>query len=184
MHKPSLARMWETFIQLPIEGLSFDSFVRKIRFELHPIVTELLDKNAIDWYCFLVHGKSSGVPTTANDSHLYIHLRFSLKEAVDAASVVKMLPPSCVMTAPIDIGRIQSITGVDKSALKNEDIEEAWRIIGEQSEWVLDFFSAHKVDATISPHQTSQFLHFFDNMTQILCTNRTVFLAVDQNPKQ
>jgi hypothetical protein len=184
MHKPSLDRMWETFIQLPIEGLSFNNYVQTLRFELHPIVSELLDKNAIEWYCFLLHGKSSGVPTSANDSHLYIHLRFSLKETADAASVVKMLPPSCVMTAPIDVGRIESITGVDKSALKDEDIEEAWRMIGQQSEWVLDFFSVHKEDVTISPQQISQFLHFFDNMTQVLSTNRTVFLPVDQNLRQ
>ena len=175
-----LARMWETFIQLPIEGLSFDPYIRALRFKLSPIVTELLTKNVIDWYCFLVHDKSSGVPTTADDSHLYIHLRFSLKEAIDPASVVKILPPSCVMTAPIDVGRIHSITGVDKSAIKNEDIEEAWRMIGEQSEWVLNFISVHKEDVTISPQQISQFLHFFDNMTQVLCTSRTLFLPYEK----
>jgi len=49
--------------------------------------------------------------------------------------------------------------------LKNQKIEEAWRIMGEQSEWLLNMLNNHKVDVEIPIGQVEQFLHFYSNMT-------------------
>jgi hypothetical protein len=84
------------------------------------------------------------------------------------------------MIAPIALSRVESITGIDKASLKNEDIEEAWRIIGEQSEWVLEMLSVHKDDTGVTPYEIAQFLHFFDNMTQLSCAKRTVPFPFDE----
>jgi len=70
-------------------------------------------------------------------------------------------------------GRIESITGIDKSLLKEERIEEAWRVIGEQSEWAIDLLNTYKEDVQIPLSQIMQFLHYFFNMMQlgVYCPN-------------
>ena len=71
------------------------------------------------------------------------------------------------MTRKIRRKSIESIAGIDKSLLKNEEIEEAWRMIGKQSEWFLEMLNIHKEDVDIPPQQIAQFLHFYVNMTQL-----------------
>ena len=47
----------------------------------------------------------------------------------------------------------------------DEEIEEAWRIIGEQSAWVLEMLNIHKNNIEITASQVGQFLHYYFNMT-------------------
>lgn len=56
---------------------------------------------------------------------------------------------------------------VDTSLFKTEEIEEAWRVIGEQSEWLLNTLNIYKENAKITPVQILPFLHYFANMTQL-----------------
>jgi hypothetical protein len=46
--------------------------------------------------------------------------------------------------------------------LKNDDIEEGWRLVGEQSQWVIELINAYKEDA-LTIGQFTQFMHFFTN---------------------
>jgi len=90
-----------------------------------------------------------------------------LKRMLNPNEFRKSLPNYCVMTRKISREGVESITGINESILKNEEIEEAWRIIGEQSEWVLEMLNIHKQHVEIPPQQIVQFLHFYANMTQL-----------------
>jgi len=85
---------------------------------------------------------------------------------VDPNEFLGSLPNYCVMTRHIE-RRLESIAGINKSLIKNEEIEEAWRIIGEQSKWLLEMLSIHKEDVDMPPQQIAQFLYFYANMTQL-----------------
>jgi len=56
---------------------------------------------------------------------------------------------------------------MDTSLFETEEIEEAWRILGEQSEWLLDMLNIFKKDVDIPLRYVGQFLHYYSNMTQL-----------------
>jgi hypothetical protein len=47
--------------------------------------------------------------------------------------------------------------------LKN-GVEDAWRILGEQSEWLMNMVNAHKENVEIPVPQFVQFMQFYFNM--------------------
>ena len=149
MKQPNFSQLYETFIRIDPASNPIDL----LRFQIRPLINRLRDERLINWYCFLIHNRESGVPTSADDRNAYFHLRFDLKKSTNK---IDFLPDYCVMTRKVDRTRIESITGVDKSLLKDNQIEEAWKIIG-------------AVFCTISP-VPSQFLHFFFNMVSVRAT--------------
>jgi len=160
--------MWETFVKIPTEnnGVRLNVLYNDIRSKISPMISRLKENDLIDWYCFLIHDRNSGVPTSEDDRNPYFHIRFALKRDVDPNEVLSLLPNHCVMTRHIE-RRLESIAGINKSIIKNEEIEEAWRIIGEQSEWFLEMLNIHREDVDIPPQQIAQFLHYYANMTQL-----------------
>ena len=169
MEKPDLNRMWETFIKigLPNEA-SLGRIINTIRFKVSPTIEDLKQQKIINWYCFLMHDRKSGVPTTEDDNNLYWHIRFEPKQDMNPKD---FLPRYCVKTRKVKFEWIADISiGIgevmDKSLLKNGKIEEAWRIIGEQSEWFLNMLNIHKEDVEINKYhkQIAQFLHYYFNM--------------------
>lgn len=167
MEKPDLNRMWETFIKMSWEDIRGGEHLNIIRFKIHQIISFLKDDGIINWYCFLIHDRKSGVPTSEDDTNPYFHIRFALEKDVDPNKFLITLPEYCVMTRKIDRKSVESISGIDKSLLKKEEIEEAWRIIGEQSEWLLNLLNIYKQDVNIPLQQIAQFLHFYSNVTQL-----------------
>lgn len=168
MEKPNLNQMWEAFIKIGLpEEFTAEKVIHMIRVELHPLIILLKNEKIIKWYSFLIHAKESGVPTTADDRNLYFHLRFGLKEEVNPELLNKRLPDACLDMKGEKIRQIRpsEIAGVNKSLLKNEEIEEAWRIIGGQSEWVIDMLSIYKEEIEVPVDQVRQFMHFYPNMT-------------------
>ena len=161
MQKPKLDRMWETFVRIPPNS----NPINLIRFQIIPLISQLKDKGHVQWYHFLVHNRESGVPTSDDDKNAYFHIRFEF----EGADPIRILPDYCVMTQKTR--QLENITGIEKSLLKNEEIEEAWRIIGEQSEWLINMLSIYKEDRDIPPIQTMQYLHYYFNMMQlgVLC---------------
>jgi len=170
MKKPDLDRMWETFIKIEELDLitpnkpfiDHSKVIRIIRGKIYPMISRLQNERIIDWYSFLIHNRKSGVPTTEDDPNVYFHVRVSLKNEGEPS-----FPDYCVMTRKIKREWVESIAGIDKSLLKTEEIEEAWRIIGEQSEWFLNMLNIHKEDLDIPTRQVRQFLHFYANMSQL-----------------
>ncbi len=164
MEKPDLDRMWETFIKIGIpQKTSLQQIIHIIRSKVHPMIYGLKQRKAINWYHFLVHDRESGVPTTKDDNNLYFHIRVALKKDVKPKDFRESLPNYSVMTRPIE-HRLESITGIDKSIIKNEEIEEVWRIIGEQSEWIINMLNIHKENIEMPIPQITQFMHFYLNM--------------------
>ena len=168
MQRPDLNRMRETFIKIPTEDnrLRLSLLYNYIRSKIYPIISCLKEYGMINWYCFLIHDRNSGVPTSEDDNNPYFHIRFALTKDVDPDEFRKSLPNYCVMTRKISRESVESITGIDNSILEN-GIEEAWKIIGEQSKWFLEMLNIHKEDVEIPSQQIAQFLHFYANMSQL-----------------
>ena len=186
MQRPNLNRIWETFILIPHLSESIglwekspsfantallkaclSNMLNIIRRQMYPL---LITNSEIEWYSFLIHNRESGgIPTTQDDNNLYFHIRVSLKDHVSPEEFKKSLPDFCVMTQQPNLEVINKITigeGIqfDTSLLKEECIEELWRIIGEQSKWVLETVNAFKADKEVSFIHVLSILHYFDNM--------------------
>jgi hypothetical protein len=173
MQKPNLDRMWETFVKIPSENgqIRFNDIFDIIRFKISPMIQRLRDEGIIDWYCFLIHDRNNGVPTSQNDTSPYFHIRIALKEN-GRPDFPKSLQDYCVMTRRIDRKWVERIsltteTTFDTSLFKNEGIGEVWRIIGEQSEWLLNTLNAYKEDVAVPHLHIFEFLHYYSNMTQM-----------------
>jgi hypothetical protein len=161
MNTPIFDRVFETFVMLQ----PGDDALMVLRHKIKPLVEELLRHGKIRWYSFLVHSRNSGVPTSTDDEHLYWHLRLELGSSIEYYDVASSLPPYCLMTRKICLSDV--ISGIDKSLLKDGRIEEAWRIIGEQSEWVLRMLDIHSASDAGLRRQVAQLLHYFANMAQM-----------------
>jgi len=163
MQRPDLDRMWETFVRVRPD----EKPINIIRFRMRPLISRLRDEGVIGWYHFLVHPRPSELPPIEGDTNLCFHIRFEFK----GTDPSKVLPDYCVVTRKI--GRIENIAGIDRSLLKDEQIEEAWKVIGEQSEWVINMLDIHKEDVDVPLNQIMQFLHYFYNMIQlgVCCPN-------------
>lgn len=177
VEKPDLNRIWETYVRIgnPNETSNSEHFkrlVRLIRFKVRPMLSDLRQKKIIGWYSFLVHrSRQSG------DPNYYWHIRFELNDDTkDREYVNSILPIFCEKDKTarcMDVEDIETIRGIDKSLLRNEEIEEAWRVLGEQSEWLSKMLDAYKEDVDIPVDQIEQILHFYSNMT-LLSRMRTV----------
>jgi hypothetical protein len=175
MQKPTLDRMWETFLRLdvvptePPEAAGAIAMLRHVREKLLPLVRQLERDAVIDWYCYVLHGRASGVPTTEDDQNVYIHLRVTTKSDVTESRFLAALPSEWLMTRRIVAPECREISGLDRSVFREADIERAWWLIGEQAEWMLALIEQHDPgveDLQLIQH-TAQFLHYFANMTQL-----------------
>lgn len=110
MQKPDLDRMLETFVRLQIEpGRTVpDSIFSTIRTKIPPLMSSI--NGLIDWYCFLVHGKNSGVPTAENDDNAYFHIRVSLKQNAKPDDFLESLPTYCLMTRKVEREWVKDIS--------------------------------------------------------------------------
>lgn len=170
MQQPNLDRMYETFIKIGEMPITYSVLYEIIKTKLLPTVGQLKRDGDIEWYSFLICGKKSGVPTNSDDENSYFHLRFSLPENSDRNTVVKLLPDYCLMTRKVERTSVESVPigngGMmhNPSLFKQEKIEEVWRIIGEQSEFILNVFNSFKDNVEIPPQEIGAFLHYCHNM--------------------
>lgn len=134
----------------------FNKVMGIIRLQVSEAIAILEDNKIIDWYYFLIHPKD-------NDSNAYFDVVFTLREGVDSKDFLTLLPSYCLEPKPVNREYGESISGIEKTLLKNNEIEEAWRIIGEQSEWIIHMVNIHK-DEEIPIQQFTQFMHFYMNM--------------------
>src|SRR5665648_666196 len=159
MQKPNLDRLWRVWIKiLPQDGIDgdFKGAVSTIKSQVTEVVSILETNKVIDWYYFLIHGKD-------NDPHnLYFDVVFSVKAEVEPEEFLKLTPSYCLEPKHLDRAFGESICGINKELLNNEEIEEVWRIIGEQSEWIIHMVNIHK-DNELTIQQFIQLMHFFMN---------------------
>lgn len=163
MNCPAPDHVFETFIKFDPE----EDCLKPLREKVKPLIEELTRTQKIRWYCFLIHGRNSGVPTTPDDDAPYWHLRLEVAPHAGADQIMRSLPSYCVMTRKTCLG--SPIGGVDNNLLKEGRTIEAWRIIGEQSEWMLRMLDIHTDTGEGLPfrRQVAQFLHYFANMAQM-----------------
>lgn len=148
------------------------ALVRQLRDEVLPLIRRLEKNQGLEWYSFLVHAYPL-VPTLAADTRAFIHLRLSFKSKKQAHGClgkyysIEPLPVEWRFTQAIKMPT--EIAGVDPKVLWNGGIHDAWRIIGEQSAWLLSFIDRHKKteDVLQLVKHMRQFLHFFANAVQV-----------------
>ncbi|MBN1245565.1 hypothetical protein JXA31_08225 [Candidatus Bathyarchaeota archaeon] len=175
MEKPDLDRLWETFIRFSWDDLSSGGYIGLIREKVVYTISVLKAKGDIGWYCFWIHDKNSGVPTSADDDYLYFHIRFTLKKHVNPVDV---LPIYCVLTRKVEPEAAKAISIDNKgskfnvSLLKDESIEEVWRLIGEQSEWLLNLLNNFKDNVNIPVSHIQRFLNHYTDMTALVMSRR------------
>jgi len=153
MKKPDLNGIWKTWVRIaPKTNLTMDDLTMLIPDTIRnkiAIFPELLREGKIEWYCFLIHDYRK------DPDNVYFHVRFTKAEGKKVT-----LPEYCTKPEIEKVG--ETISGIDKCLLKNEDIGEAFRIIGEQSELIIRLVQIHK--DTVPIEQFIQFMHFNMNM--------------------
>jgi hypothetical protein len=165
---PNVENIIETFI--PIEasrdGNSIEvwqNYLNMLRSVVAPLIKDLTQKGAINWYCFLVHGRESGVPTSEEDNGLYVHLRMALTASSNEAEFIKQLPSFCHFSRKMSMPNPPSLDKVDIQSLAKGQVEQGWEVLGESSEWVLKMLDAHDPNKPIPRQNVAQFLHYIGN---------------------
>ncbi len=162
MKTPDLARIYETFVRLPAR-LDYSGYYGFLRTEIIPLLDELTTAGIVDWYSFLLHTHSQGVPTSANDPNSYVHLRLEAPSVDNVDDLSKRLPPTCLWTRParnIDNPKWTHIPGTMSPS-------DYWRVLGEASEWVLRMIKAHTDHAPVPGRNVAQFVHYIHNQTNL-----------------
>jgi len=132
MMKPDLDNMWETYIKIGSPRSSPKRIQYIIRTKIGSVFPKLLKEEKITWYHFLLHGYR-GDPT-----NIFFHVRYSPTESLSKDDI----PNYCKYTEKLD--PIRDIDGINKSLLKDGEIEKAWKLLGEQSEWIINLIESHK----------------------------------------
>jgi len=176
MNAPNLSRMWETYLRIdakpgkPRAASATLAVIKVLREQVLPYVRRLERYHGVEWYSFLVHDAPEGAPPGA-----YIHLRISraaqphMLPPILGGDLRKMRMPLRRWTQPkrIVAPACREIAGLARTALRSGDIRRAWKLIGEQSAWVLSLLEQHQPDDLAVALHATQFMHYFSNMLQL-----------------
>ena len=142
---------WRTWIKIDCDDqMKPKAFQDTIRQKLYPIL-QLQRAGEIDWFYFLFHPKPEDP----------INLYYDVVLTTDKKNPKEFLPSYCIDTTKIT--PLTSISGIDESLLKYKDIGEAWKLIGDQSVFIINLVCSHSEEGEISSKQFVQFMHFFMN---------------------
>lgn len=151
MEKPDLNKMWRTWVKIGFSPqLKHKMFQDTIRNKMYNIL-QLQKMGEISWFYFLFHIK--------RDDPFYAY--FDVVFTTDREDPNEFLPEFCIDTKKIP--PMKKISGIDTKLLKDEDIAEAWKIIGEQAVFIIDLIRAHKENVEIHHQQIAKFMHYFMN---------------------
>jgi len=168
MDVPDLARVCETFLRIGAsDDLRLGRHVDTLRADVLPLVRALQSEGLIDWYCFLIHQRPE-VPVPEGDDDFFWHVRLELQVDRSFRELTEALPEAFEMTRMVERKRLLAMSGLDESKFVG-GIQDAWRVLGEQSEWLLRTLEAHKSRVTTAELsvQLGQYLHYFANMTSL-----------------
>ena len=156
--------IYETYVRVPLP-CSWDDYIWLLRSKAIPLITDLRNRKLIGWYCFLFH------PLPGYKDRVGLHIRMELLNDHGPEGLRKVLPDFCELTEKLDKETLlDKISGIDKDILKDSNLAEAWRILGECSEWIVSMLGVHKEGVKIPIQQVYQFLHYFANA--LLCDVR------------
>jgi hypothetical protein len=89
------------------------------------LLNQLEKDGRITWFYFLIH------PKTDDPLNMYFDVVFT----TNGTDPNEFLPDGCTKPEHVDPQGMASISGINMGILKDEDIREAWKLIGEQSEY-------------------------------------------------
>ena len=159
---PNVENIIETFIPIQVSKdatslQAWQDYLDMLRSVVAPLVRDLTQRGAINWYCFLVHNWKSGVPTSKDDDRLYVHLRMALTKASNEAEFINQLPSFCRFSRKMSMPNPPRLDNVDIQSLAKGQVEQGWKILGESSEWVLKMLDAHDPNKQVPPQNVAQF---------------------------
>lgn len=161
MRKPDLDNIWEFAIKLPKGNLG-EKHLKVLRTKVIPTINILKKKFKVKWYCFLIHNNKNGVPIKWNGPQY--HIRFESPGCFTKNQFFIALPDYCTQITHVNPDTIKVIRGLRAELLKDQDFTIAWKLLGEQCEWVIKLMNDHK---KIDQLQIMQFLHYFANIFQV-----------------
>jgi len=162
MRKPNI-KIVDTLIQL--KNYEFNSCINQLRDNVLPMIRIMQEEESLKWFCFLLHDQLQlSDRLLKNDENFYIHLKLCPSEGVSISDIENLLFPECEYTKVVELSRI---AGIKKSILRNQDWLNAWWIIGEISELVLNIIEAHNPNKKIGSDQFMQFYHYATNMISL-----------------
>ena len=179
MEKPSFDRVYDVFLRIGLpQEIHLGKLIDMIRLEIYPLISHLKKSKMITWYFFLIHDRKTGsIPTTEDDENLYYHIKLGLEKNINPEDFLQSIE-DCLGFKPLWRTTTDSTIymglhkPMHKNILRNEEYEEAWKVMGEQSEWVINMLNAHKDDAKISEKEYAehigQFTHYYFNMLNLL----------------
>lgn len=146
--------MWRTWVKVGLRNqCTLKMFQDTIRTNMQRI-NQLEEEGKITWFYFTIHLKSDDPLNT------YFDVVFTTNDT----DPNELLPDDC--TKPKQVKPEEDMTlidGINTKILKNKDIREAWKLIGEQSKFIINLICAHKENQEITFQQIVQFMHFFMN---------------------
>ena len=156
MELPDLSRIVETYVI--IDSLEEIQYYDQFRREVISEVRSLQRTNKIKWFCCLLHNSKNCNIGDMDDSQLCFHLRFEPSEHISIEDFIKSLPANFKFPKE---KKLSQISGIDSMYLINNDWAQAWKIIGESSEWVFSLIEGHS--GTSHMKHLGQFEHFYKN---------------------
>jgi len=164
MKTPNLDRIIEVYV--PVEGDSFNEYIEQMKRDVLGPIRRLQQEEAIRWFCFLLHPAGSFKDReNMKESWGYFHVRMEPDEALDTFTFIKTLPEFFLDPKPV---ALKEISEIRMENLTEENWAQAWRMVGECSEWV---FSLLETNQLITSRQLFKFMHFITNplMTGAKC---------------
>lgn len=156
MKKPNLSNIVETHV--PINDLQQENYFTQLRNDVLKPIRKLKSSGDIEWYSFLLHQMKHITDSNSGSNRIIFHIRLEPSHKLSLKELIGLLPAHFIDPHPVTL---DGISGLDNFILKSNDWAEAWRVIGESSEWVLNLIESH-VD-NIPPEQAIQFIHFITN---------------------
>ncbi len=167
MRVPDRSRVYTTFRSFKLN----ENPIRVLRLVITPVIRTLVNRGNVGWYFIALHERKqyNGEPENRRKEKGF-HIRFELLVDFTPEVIQQELPQDWEPLIKNDIPNISGITvdagsvGVDK--LKNEEVEQAWKVMGEASEWVLNMLDSYKTGFEIPNRQFIQHIHFIMNLLQ------------------
>jgi hypothetical protein len=173
MKKPDLSRIVETHIL--VEACQQDDYLAQLRKDVLQHIRKLQSSGHIGWFSFLLHPAKQVAGCAPEDETLVFHVRLEPSSDLTVEQLISLLPDHFRNPHSVTLAQI---SGLNSAFLHRSDWAEAWRIVGESAEWVLELLETHADQ--LPPQQTIQFLHFITNLlglgnTCVYAPNRQVF---------
>jgi hypothetical protein len=149
MKAPDLSRIVET--DVPLSSLRLENLLTQLRSDILKPIRELQSAGQIEWFSFLVYQARQVTGRAANDETLVFHLRLEPSSDLSVDQLIAVLPDHFRNPHPVQLAEISGLNG---ALLNQSNWAEAWRIIGESSEWVLS------LAALVSPNKSLQLTAF------------------------